>query len=112
MKKFVLNVIVYNFNEKKFDTFDIMLYFRQLLLNELTKKHARRKNNFPKNRDDLKAFIVSNSIQQFWCKAEWEIIIKSWPTMDVEQKIDVHRQITMNIDLITELFAQEFKIKN
>ncbi len=38
---------------------------------------------------------------------KYEIILKSWPTGDVEKKIDVHQQVMMNIDIIAEIFMNE-----
>jgi hypothetical protein len=39
----------------------------------------------------------------FWSRCEWEIILMDWPCQRHEEKWDVHRQISMNIDIIVDI---------
>ena len=40
---------------------------------------------------------------QWWSRCEYEIILESWPNTNVNEKWDVHRQVMMNIDIITSM---------
>lgn len=109
MKQF--NVLDYNWNEKTIDKYDVLPYFRD------TWNSA--KFNFDKQnvhtKEDLKKWILRSSQYQFWARCEYEFMIAPWPyreetlTQDLT-KIDVHHQIEMNIDIITDILAEEFKL--
>jgi hypothetical protein len=45
----------------------------------------------------------------YWSRCEWEIIISDWPNQQVQKKVDVHQQIMMNIEVITDLFIENIK---
>ena len=115
------NVIIYDFNSKEFEPYDIIPY----LINRYNKK-----SNKPKAFDEFKEFIKNESMYQWWSRCEYEIILGPWPYTtspsedyhkrgenDVEawkehwkkhlkecKKIDVHDQVMMNLDIITEIF--------
>jgi hypothetical protein len=36
-------------------------------------------------------------------RCQYELILASWPCEDKKEKIDIHNQIMMNIDRITEV---------
>lgn len=92
MKSF--NVIWENFNARKFEPYNIMPYF--------INKYIKAENK-PKTFDEFKKFIESESMYMFWGRCEYEIIISDWPPSGKEEKWDIHRQIMMNIDIITEI---------
>ncbi|MDY2736806.1 hypothetical protein [Intestinibacter sp.] len=46
---------------------------------------------------------------RWWSRCEYEIILQSWPTGRLEQKIDVYYQLMMNINIITEIVMDEVK---
>ena len=118
MKKF--NVIVYNINSKQFETYDIIPY--------LVSQYQKSKSK-PKTFDEFKDFVKNESMYQWWSRCEYEIILSPWPYVsspsekydkkgedDIEawkehwkkhlkecEKIDVHYQVMMNIDVITAL---------
>lgn len=63
----------------------------------------------PETFDEFKSFIESESNYMFWSRCEWEMIIHGWPVRKNNYKIDVHEQIMMNIDVITEILMDEVK---
>ena len=94
MKSF--NVIVYNFNTKKFEPYDIMPY--------LVDRYKRLK---AKDRPlSLKKFIENEARYQWWSRCEYEIILSDWPPHGVEEKWDVFKQIMMNIDVIRDILEE------
>ena len=104
MEKF--NVIVYDFNAKKFKAYDVIPYFVREY-NEQIEKHEEYPDekyyNVPESFDDFKKFIISKSQYQFWARCEYEIILVDWPNHSTSEKWDVHQQIMMNLDIITNL---------
>lgn len=90
------NVINFNINTKQFENYDVIPY----LYNQyITRKKDRRPRTF----DELKAFILSTSMYQWWCRCQYEIILSDWPCQQISKKIDVHQQVEMNIDIITDI---------
>jgi hypothetical protein len=94
------NVIVQDFNNKEFVSYDIFPYLTQQY------KVSRKR---PKSYDEFKEFIESESMRQWWSRCEYEIILCGWPNTDTSKKIDVRWQIMKNIDIITELFMKHIK---
>lgn len=88
------NVIVYDFNHKTFIPYDVMPYLVRCYNKELNK---------PKTFEEFKKFIEGESKYQWWSRCEYEIILESWPNTNVNEKWDVHRQVMMNIDIITSV---------
>ena len=66
-------------------------------------KEEKDKSKF-KSFDDIKEFVRSKSLYQFWSRCEYEMIVKGWPVTKREIKLDVHEQIMMNLDLVTQVF--------
>lgn len=107
MKSF--NVIVWEPNIKKFIPYNIIPYlidaYDERVLNH--KKYPNNKYwNVPKTFDEFRDFVKSESQYQFWGRCEYEIILEDWPCLKTEEKIDVHWQIMMNINLITEIIIE------
>ena len=130
MKKF--NVLEFNWNTGEKSEYDVLPYFRDCWNN--------KKFNFDKQdvktKEDLKKWIKRASQYQFWSRCEYEFLMGAWPfstrdvikelqTVDINMdndikisniitrdmyKIDVHEQIMMNIDIITDILFNEFKI--
>jgi hypothetical protein len=96
MKQF--NVIVYDFNSKSFTYYDVIPY--------LYEEYKKTKEK-PKTVEEFKEFIVKKSQYQWWSRCEYEVILQSWPCLDVSKKIDVHYQVMMNIDTISEILLNE-----
>lgn len=94
------NVIWLDISTNKMMEYDIIPHLKRCY-------DTKKKNERPKTFDEFKSFIISESRYQWWARCEYEIIISSWPTGMCEEKWDIHNQVMMNIDLITELFMKE-----
>ena len=121
MKQF--NVINFNFNAKKFEAYDVIPYFirkyydRVDTCNELEQdlKNATSEHEInlytdslkywkvPVTFNEFKKFVQDESQYQFWSRCEYEIILVDWPCQKTEEKWDVHDQIMMNLDIVTQL---------
>ena len=121
MKAF--NVINFDFNNKTFESYNIIPYLLSCYNEE---------KNKPKTFDEFKNFIKNKSMYRWWSRCEYEIILSPWPYVsspserydkkgedDIEawkehwkkhlqecKKIDVHYQVMMNIDVITTLVME------
>ena len=96
MKKF--NVLIWDFNTDKLEHYDVLPYLRKECFKEI-----------PKSKEELKKSIESNSIYRYWSRCEYEMIIHGWPVRQNDYKIDVHEQIMMKIDVITDILWNELK---
>lgn len=96
MKSF--NVIVEDVNTREFIPYDIIPY--------LISQYENSKNK-PTTFKEFKEFIIKEAKYQWWGRCQYEIILDSWPTGNNREKIDVYWQITMNIDIITEIIMEE-----
>lgn len=94
----VFNVINYDFNKNKFETYDVLPYLRDCY---------KEKENKPKSFSEFKEFIEKEAMYQFWARCEYEIILIDWPCKKHSEKWDVYKQIMMNIDIITELLMKD-----
>lgn len=106
------NVLEYNFTTRKIDYYDVLPYFRR----EWKSKDWSFDKDKVKLKKDLKDWIIRASHYQFWARCEYEFLMAPWPYRDETlkddlKKIDVHEQVMMNIDIITDILAKEFKIE-
>jgi hypothetical protein len=113
IKKF--NVIEYNFNSRKVEHYDVLPYFRREWKDRPYYYNDNWEKIFVKTKNDLKRWIKDKSHYQFWARCEYECLIGPWPyneekIFDDLKKIDVHEQIMMNIDIITDVLYNEFEI--
>lgn len=106
----VFNVLIWDFNTDSLEHYDVLPYFRDCY-NECVKKSKNKNHidyfNIPKTHDEFKKFIEDRSLYMFWSKCQWEMIIHGWPVRKNNYKIDVHEQIMMNIDIITNILYNE-----
>lgn len=97
----VKNFYVINENNGKFEPYDIVPY----LLEEFKKAKVK-----PKTLNEFKEFIKRESMHMWWARCEYEIIISDWPGERKKEKWDIHKQVLMNIDIITEILMKNVKI--
>ena len=116
----IFNVIIYNFNNKEFEPYNIIPYLASCYY---------KKEKKPKTFDEFKKFVKAESQHQWWSRCEYEIVLSPWPYIsspserydkkgekDVEawkehwkkhldecKKVDIHYQVMMNLDVITAL---------
>ena len=86
------NVICYSSITDKFEAYDIMPHLISVY---------NRKEQKP---EDIRKFIIEESMCQWWSRCEYEMIIKDWPCNTIEEKWDVHKQVMMNLDVVTQIF--------
>lgn len=91
------NVICYDFNAGKMEEYDIIPYLDSCY------KEAENK---PQTFYQFKEFIKNKSMYMWWSRCQYEIILSDWPNNKIREKWDIHRQVIMNIDLITKLFME------
>lgn len=92
--------VIYERNGE-FIPYDIMPY--------LVEQYKRIKRDKPKTFEEIREFIKSKSMYQWWARCEYEIILSDWPCQKVEEKWDIYRQIMLNIDIITDVFIENIK---
>lgn len=131
------HVLEYNFNSRKCKYRDVIPYFIEKWNDKKLDSFEKSK---VKTKEDLKKWIESASRYQFWSRCEYEFLMAPWPLgsyrikeelkkldlndidksffdivnsfcIDME-KIDIHDQIMMNIDIITELLWIKFDLDN
>ena len=94
------NVINFDFNGRTFEEYDIFPY--------LTRCYNQAKKA-PETFEDFKQFIIDKSRYEWWARCEYEIILLDWPVQETKEKWDIHKQVMMNIDVITKLFMEHVK---
>lgn len=100
-KKLEWNVLAYNFNTNEIINYNI---FGGHFFTEL--KHEN-----PKTYIELKEFIKKWARYYYWSRAEHEILVGGLFKNCRFEKIDIFRQIEMNLDRITEYVNKELKIE-
>lgn len=102
MKKEIIsfNVINFEFNSEKFKSYDVMPYLVNCY------EEVKHKKESPKSFEEFKEFVKSKSMYKYWSRCEYEIILSDWPNEKKRKKIDIHEQIMMNIDLVTEILMR------
>lgn len=101
------NVIIYDINKRQMIAYDVVPYFEREY-NNLTKKNQKNLKKF----DELKKFVKSRAMYQFWSRCEYEIILSDWPPSGkIAEKWDVYDQILLNLDLVTIAVANKIGLK-
>ena len=110
MKQF--KVLLYNFNSRQIEFYDVLPYFRMEWRDE-TKDYRSKLLN---DKEAFKKWLLNKSMYRFWARCEYECLIAPWPyredTLEKElRKIDVHSQIKPNIDIVVDILFEEFSSK-
>lgn len=96
------NVIHWDPNGKKFESYDVMPLFIE---------RYRKTKTKPKTIQEIKTFIEQESMYQYWSRCEYEIILSDFPNGQCSEKWDIHKQVIMNLDVITQIFMENIKLK-
>lgn len=95
------NVIIENISRNGFEEYDILPYLSSEWkeLKPATKKEVLL---------DLQKWVDRVLRYQYWGRCEYEIQLLPWPDHpeDTPKKIDIYWQASMNLPLITKLFAE------
>ena len=96
MKSFY--VIWWDFNKSEPEPYDIIPYLLECFDKAKDKPHTH---------DEFCEFIKKKSMYMWWSRCEYEIIISNWPSQDKKKKWDIHKQVMMNIEIITNILMEE-----
>lgn len=123
MEKQKFYVLTWDFNSDHLTHYDVLPYFRRCYAERKKKGKGKRIQKIiaedpkmkkyygvPETRAELREFIESESRYTYWARCEYEMIIHGWPVRKNDYKIDAHEQVMMNIDVIVDMLAKEFKI--
>lgn len=107
----VFNVLEYNWNTRKPSYYNVIPYFK----NNWNNKKSNFEKEKVKDKKTLKEWIERASQYQYWARCEYEFLMGPWPYREDTiindlKKIDIHEQIMMNIDILTDLLYSEFKL--
>lgn len=95
------NVIIGDVNKREFIPYDVIPY--------LIRCYDTMKSRKPRTYEEFKEFIKKESMYQWWSRCEYEVVLQDWPCGRYQKKIDVHQQVMMNIDIITDILIREIK---
>ena len=115
MKKQIVkefNVCIYDYNSKKFVTYNIIPYLIEAYKERVNNHEEYPDNDYfkiPSTFEELKKFVNDESMYQFWSRCEYEIILVDWPSQKTSKKIDVYEQIKMNLDTITNILINSIE---
>lgn len=123
MEKQKFYVLTWDFNSDHLTHYDVLPYFRRCYAERKKRSKGKRIQKIiaedpkmkkyygvPETRAELREFIESESRYTYWARCEYEMIIHGWPVRKNDYKIDAHEQVMMNIDVIVDMLAKEFKI--
>ena len=113
-------VLNWDFNRDEIEHYDVLPYFRNEFMERKKKSKSKRIQRImeetpdmkkyygvPATWEELKDFIKDESQYQFWSRCEYEMIVHGWPVRKNDYKIDIHEQVMMNIDTITDILYKE-----
>lgn len=92
----VTNFYVIIEDNGKFQPYDVIPY----LLETFHKQEEK-----PKTFEDIKEFIRIKSLDMWWARCQYEIILSDWPNERKKEKWDVHKQVMMNLDTIATILV-------
>lgn len=110
MEKRKFYVLRWDFNTDMIEHYDILPYLRAKLEERIEK--SKKIENYalqpPKSYNEFISFVEFESMAQFLCRCEYEMIIHGWPVEKRNYKIDIHEQIMMNKNIIAEILYNEY----
>lgn len=93
------NVIHFDFNGRRIESYDVMPYLLGCYRGE---KKKDRLATF----EEFREFVDRKSKYMYWGRCEYEVVVHGWPTKTVKNKIDIYWQIKMNLDLVTKVLME------
>lgn len=98
--KLEYNVCRFEPNSKEFITYDVIPYL---------KEQYDESRDKPVTYDEFKQFVEKESRYQYWSRCQYEIILSDWPGESIKRKVDVHQQIMMNLDIVTNVLMEKIR---
>lgn len=108
--KLIWNVLCWNSNKKKVEDYNIFSdSFKEDVYKQIKNKRIT-------NYKELEEYVKSWTMYHYWSKTECEMAIGPlWPNkledLDKFEKIDMYRQIEMNLDHIIQYIIDTMQIK-
>lgn len=84
-----------------FKAYDVMPYLMRCFDDK-----KNRKAEILESKDKFRDFVKSESMYMYWARCQYEIILSDWPCQKKHEKWDVHRQIMMNLDIVTDVLLK------
>ena len=99
-------VLRYDFNEKQIVNYNVMTGIAELVC-----KKVRSGDIY--NKETLKEFLKREFMHDYWSRAEYEILVSYLGSVTTEnaEKVDVWRQLEMNLDRIVEYVNTKCDLK-
>ena len=125
-------------NNGKFEPYNIMRYLKNSWERFIERRNEVSKDpewdddfkndsywTYPETFEQIKKWIDRELKYQYWARCEYEIILSSWPSYDLDEdtkkykkgtvvipdgkgrKIDIYEQCKMNLDIITQIFLED-----
>lgn len=88
-------VLKYDPNLNQIINYNVMIGLAEILHKKIKKKEVYDKNS-------LKEFLKREFMYRYWSKCEYEILVSGLLNKSEKEKIDIWRQLEMNLDNIVE----------
>lgn len=98
-------VLIYDFNKKKIINYNVITDD----IIELINKNI--KNATIHDKKSLKDFLAKEFKYKYWSKAEYEVFISDIINATNFEKIDVWKQLEINLDVIVEYINLKYNLK-
>lgn len=110
MEKQQFNVLIVNINTDEIEPYDILPFLR-CCYDETVENNQSNPDywKIPVTLEDWIDFVDKWCKYQYWSRCEYEFLIQDWPCQKFTKKIDVYKQIKMNLELIARLLYNEYK---
>ena len=130
------NVIIEN--NGRFEPYNIMIYLKDRWVNFVKRYNEFIKDpdfdvndsywKYPKTFEEFKVWVDNHLKYQYWSRCEYELVLSSWPSYELDEdtdkyqkgtlvipngkgkKIDIYEQCKMNLDIITRIFMENVGI--
>ncbi len=92
MKNLEWNVMTFDHNANRFESYNILSPYFVDAIKKDTKKAV--------GRDAFAEEVKTLCMRRFWSKFEWELVLTEWTGRDnpVQKKVDVYDQLVLNWD--------------
>lgn len=97
-------VLRYDFNSDKVVSYNVMIGIAEEIHKAIKKKEVY-------NKASLKEFLKRKFMYQYWSRAEYEMLISGFSHNSEPEKIDIYRQLEMNLDRIVEYVNMKCDLK-
>lgn len=96
-----------NFGPKNPSTANLKSAFDEFAKEHFIDRTFKFRDNLTCIDDFLEEKFKRECMYYFWSKCEYEVVIQSWPSKDIEKKIDVYDQLEANWNIFKEIALKE-----